>query len=165
MPRASHDLPAGHPIPRPDHHRRQEGVRRLQPAVVDGHRPVANDGAGEADHAAVCGEHRGFLEDEKVNTPMTRISADRRETLIDRSREWRCQTNAAGVKQDGDGENDGQGNPFLPAAAAPPYRQPGAVGRGSMELADGGHFGANHGEDGGSQIRCRIGLRQHFGTA
>lgn len=133
--------------------------------MIDGHRPVANNGAGEADHASVCCEHRCFLLDEKVDTPVTRISADRRKTLVDRSREWRCQTDAADVKHDGDGEHDGQDDPFLPAAAAPPYRQPGAVGRGSPELADGAHFAANHGEDGGSQIRCRIGLRQHLGTA
>ena len=94
--------------------------------MVDGHRSVADNGAGETDDAGVCGVHCGALFDEKVDPPMTRIATDRRKACIDRPREGRCQTDT-GVNQHGDGEHDGQGDPFLLAAAAPPYRQPGAV--------------------------------------
>ncbi len=100
--------------------------------MVDGHGPVADDGADEADHASVCCEHCGALFDEVVGAPMTAVAADRGKTRIDRSRERRFQTDATGMDQHGDDEHDGQGDPFLPVAAATPYRQRGAVGRGSV---------------------------------
>jgi len=97
--RATDELAADDSIPRPDHDRGEERIRRLQATVVDGDRPVAHDNAGEADHPRVCRPNRGVLINDEVEAPMTGIAADRGKTLVDRPRQRRCQPDAAAVNR------------------------------------------------------------------